>query len=85
MAAGSDSHPVRPLIVTLQHGHQDPNPNLLAQSPAKVDVRRQVAPERDGADLGGVGDSEGLEDAPGHAAEDLGGEQRLDVLGGEED
>lgn len=79
------SHPVRPLVVPLQHAHQDANTNLLSQPPAEVDVRRQVPPQRDGAHLGGVGDGEGLEDAPGDAAEDLGGEQGLDVLGGEED
>lgn len=76
---------VGPLVVALEHGAQHADANLLTEAPAEVDVGGEVAAEGDGADLGGVGDGERLEDAPGDAAEDLGGEERLDVLGREED
>ena len=76
---------VGPLVVALQHGLDDADADELAEAPAEVDVGGEVAAQGDGADLGGVGDGEGLEDAPRDAGEDLGGQQGLDVLRGEED
>jgi hypothetical protein len=57
----------------------------LTQTPAEVDVCGKVTAEGDGANLGGVGDADGLEDTPWQTAEDFGGEEHLDVLGGEEE
>lgn len=76
---------VCPLVVALQHGVDDADANLLAEAPAEVDVGGQVAAQGDGAHFRGVRDSDGLEDAPGDAAQDLGDQQRLDVGRGEED
>lgn len=73
-----------PLVVAVEHGEQDANANLLAETPAKVDIGGQVAAQSNRADLGGVGDGQSLEDAPGDAAEDLGSQQSLDVGRGEE-
>lgn len=76
---------VRPLVVALQHGEDDSDANLLAETPAEVDVGGEVASEGDGTDFGGVGDGEGLEDAPGDSAQDLGDQQGFYIGRSEED
>ena len=69
---GDDQHPlesirnpVAPLVVALQHGHDDSNANFLSHTPAKVDVGREVSTHGYGADLGGVCDAQSLKDTPG--------------------
>lgn len=57
----------------------------MSETPAEVDVCGEITSEGDGADFGGVGDADGLEDTPRETAEDFGGEEHLDVLGGEEE
>lgn len=76
---------VGPLVVALQHGKDDANANLLAETPAEVDIGGEVASQRNGADFGGISYGDGLEDAPGDTAQDLGDQQRLNVGCGEED
>jgi hypothetical protein len=71
--------------LTVEHGENDSDAKQLAHSPAAVDVRRQVTTKSNGADFRGVGDGDCLEDAPGDAAENLGSEKRLDILGHEEE
>jgi hypothetical protein len=75
---------VGPLIVTIQHGVDNSNTNLLTDSPAEVDVGGEVTTEGNGADLGCIGDGDGLEDTPRNTAKDLADKQRLDVLGSKE-
>lgn len=75
---------VSPLVLAVQHGVDDSDTNLLADSPAEVDIGGEVTTEGDGADLGGVGDGDGLEDTPRDTTEDLGGEQSLYILSSEE-
>ena len=77
--------PIRPFIGAGNHGLDHPHPDQLSQPPAEVDIGGQISAQRNGADLGRVGDGQRLEDAPGDTREDLGGEQRLHVGGGEED
>jgi hypothetical protein len=79
------TYSIGPLIRPVQHSLDDTATNDLAQAPAKVDVCSQVASESDGADLGRVGDGQGLEDAPRDPAQDLGDLQVNDGLRCEED
>lgn len=76
---------VCPLVVALQHGEDDSDTDFLAKTPAEVDVGGEVASQGDGTDFGGVGDGEGLEDAPRNTAQDLGDQQSLDIGRSEED
>ena len=57
----------------------------MAEDPAQIDVGGQVRAQSDWRHLGGVSGGDGLEDAPGKTAEDLAGEQHLDVDGKEGD
>ena len=65
------SHPVErvgnaihPLVGPVQHAFDDANCDQLSQSPAEVDIRREVPTQSDGADLGGTGNGERLEHSP---------------------
>jgi hypothetical protein len=69
----------------MNHGSQYSDTDFLTKTPAEVDICCEITSERDGANFGGVGDANGLEDTPGKTAEDFGGEKHLDVLGGEEE
>jgi len=55
---------VCPLVVTVQQGLHDSDTNSLAHAPAEVDVCSEISTESDGANFGGVGYSESLEDTP---------------------
>jgi hypothetical protein len=59
--------------------------DLLAQTPAEVDVCGQVATKSYGTDLRRIRNSQCLEDTPRNTAQNLGDKQSLDVLSGKED
>lgn len=69
----------------MKHGADNSYTNLLAETPAEVDIGGQVATESHRADLGRIGNSESLKDTPRNTAQNLSNEQGLDILGGKED
>lgn len=76
---------VSPLIGAIQHGVNHTDTDNLTQAPAEVDVGGEITAEGDRADLGGVGDGDGLENTPRDSTQNFGDDESLDVLGGEED
>ncbi|KAI6749893.1 hypothetical protein HG531_007158 [Fusarium graminearum] len=63
----------------------DPCEQATKDSRAQAKVRRSKAEARSTADRRGFCDADGLEDTPWQTTEDFGGEEHLDVLGGEEE
>lgn len=76
-----------PLILPALQRNKNAAGDELADDPAQVDVAGEVVAQGHGADLGRVRDGHGLEDAPGHALEQLADEEDGQAVGeeGEED
>lgn len=72
-------------LAARQHGSNDTNTNQLTHSPACVDVRGEVAAQRDWADFRGVADGQGLEDTPRDTCYNVGYEQVDYALSHEEE
>jgi len=51
-----NTHAVGPFVLAVEHGPDDSNANLLTQTPAEIDVCREISPESDGADFRSVSD-----------------------------
>lgn len=76
---------VRPFIVALEHGVDDAYADLLAKTPAEVDIRRQVPTQSNWTNLRCIGDGQCLEDTPRDTTQYFSNQQSLNVLGGKED
>lgn len=76
-------NPIRPLVIPIEHRLDHSNSDELSKTPAKVDISGEVSAERNRTDLGRISDGESLEDTPWNTTENLGSQQRFNVLRGE--
>ncbi len=76
---------VGPFVCAGLEALEDARGDELAEDPAEVDIGGQVCADGDGADLGGVGDSEGLVHAQRNPHEQLASDEGADVGCEEED
>jgi hypothetical protein len=75
---------VIPLIISVNHGMNDSDTDLLTESPAKVDICREISSKGNRTNFRGICDADGLENAPWDTTEDFGSQQGLHVLRHEE-
>ena len=81
----SNRDPPRPPAVDWESAAEHTSGDELTHNPAEIDVRCEVWTEDDGGDVGGVGDSQGLEDTEGNTHEDRTGADHTNSSGvGEE-
>jgi len=79
------TYSIRPLVFPWQHRLDDPNTDDLTKTPAEIDVGGQVTAKSNGANFGGVCDSESLEDTPRNTTQNLRNLQIDHTLGSEKD
>lgn len=78
-------NPVRPLVIPIDHTLDHTDTDQLSQSPAEIDVGREVSTQRHRTHLRSIGDGQCLKHSPGNTSQNFRSQQRLDVRGGEED
>ena len=78
-------NPVTPLIISRKHRSNNSNSNDLSQTPAEIDICRQVSTKSNRAHLGSVSNRKCLENSPWDTTENLGNQEMYNRLSGEED
>lgn len=77
--------PVRPLVIPINHTLDHTDTDQLSQSPAEVDIGREVPTQRNRTHLRSIGDGQCLKNTPRNTGQNFRSQQRLDIRGGEED